>query len=152
MLRRLFPVGLVIAAAFLDRAGARGLAFDAVLLAVPLTAVGGLAAFGEHLEKGVARTQAFFWAAALLLVVIGAAARAPAVAEGVVPPLAEAALVGCLAVFCAQALASVFAELERERARGALGHVDQRLDREERADGYDESSDYGGLEQALGGR
>src|SRR5947209_19575586 len=114
MTRRFGPVALVIAGALADRAGAHGLAFDAMLLAVPLTAVAGLAAFAEHLERGTSRTQAIFWAAALLFVVVSAAARAPALAEGSVPPLAVAALVACLAVFCVQALVT----LVRQQAAG----------------------------------
>jgi hypothetical protein len=152
MARRLGPVALVIGAAFADRAGAHGLAFDAILLAVPATAVAGLAAFAEQLERGTSRLQATLWAAALAFVVVGAAARAPALAEGRVPPLAGMALVACLGLFCAQALASVVAELERERARRALRDVDQGLDGEERAYGHDEGGGYGSLEQALGGR
>jgi cyanate permease len=127
MTRRLVPAGLVIAAAFADRAGAHGLAFDAILVAVPVTAVAGLAAFAEQLERGTARVQALLWAMALLFVVVGAAARAPAVAEGVVPPLAVAALVGCLTVFCAQALFALAGEvrpLERQGVGSALGDVD----------------------------
>src|SRR2546423_78547 len=128
--RRLFAVTAVIAAAFCDKGGVCGLAFDAALLAVPLIAVAGLGAYSEYLEQRAARTQALFWAIGLILAVVGAAARARAVAQGVVPPLADAALVGCLAVFCLQALASVVAELQRERRRSPFRDVDQRLDRE----------------------
>jgi hypothetical protein len=127
MARRFGPVGLVIAAAFADRAGAHGLAFDAILVAVPVTAVAGLAAFAEQLEHGTALAQALLWAMALVFVVVGAAARAPAVAEGVVPPLAVAALAGCLTVFCAQALFALAGEmrpLERKGVGSPLGDVD----------------------------
>jgi len=127
MTRRLVPAALVIAAALADRAGAHGLAFNAILVAVPATAVAGLAAFAEQLERGTARVQALLWAMALLFVVVGAAARAPAVAEGVVPPLAVAALVGCLTVFCAQAFVALAGELrplERKGVGGPLGDVD----------------------------
>jgi hypothetical protein len=143
---------LVVTAAIADRGGAHGLAFDAILLAVPLTAVAGLASFGDYLERGAAGADVVLSALALVLTVVAAAARAPAIAEGVVPPLAQAALVGCLVVFCAQALVSVFAELERERARSALRYVDQWLDGEERADGDREGGEYGALEQALARR
>src|SRR2546421_2243544 len=104
MARRIVPFGLVVAAAFADKVGAHGLAFDAMLLAVPVTAIAGLAALADHLERGAPRMQALLWAVTLLLMVVGAAARAPALAEGVVPPLAVATLVACLAVFCVQAL------------------------------------------------
>jgi len=127
MTRRLVPAALVIAAALADRAGAHGLAFDAILIAVPATAAAALAAFAEQLERGTARAQALLWAMALLFVVVGAAARAPALAEGVVPPLAVAALVGCLTVFCAQALFALAGEvrpLERKGVGSPLGDVD----------------------------
>ena len=113
MARRIAPFGLVVAAAFADKAGAHGLALDAILLAVPLTAVAALGAFDQHLEGKAARTSTFLWAGVLVLEVVGAAARAPSVAAGVTPPLAEAALVGCLTLFCAQALVGVAAELRR---------------------------------------
>ena len=127
MTRRLVPAALVIAAALADRAGAHGLAFDAILIAVPATAAAALAAFAEQLERGTARAQALLWAMALLFVVVGAAARAPALAEGVVPPLAVAAIVGCLTVFCAQALFALAGEvrpLERKGVGSPLGDVD----------------------------
>ena len=44
--RRAIPVGLVVAAAAADGAGAHGLAFYALLLAVPAAAVAALETFG----------------------------------------------------------------------------------------------------------
>src|SRR5213080_3333898 len=50
MARRVVPVGLVIAAAAADGAGDHGLAFYALLLAVPAAAVAALEAFGRVLD------------------------------------------------------------------------------------------------------
>jgi hypothetical protein len=47
------------------------------------------------------------------LTVVGAAVRAPALAEGTVPALARSSVVACLAIFCAQAIAGLFSELRR---------------------------------------
>ena len=104
----------MIAAAAADGAGAYGLAFYALLLAVPAAAVAALDAFGNVLDGAQNHLHALLWSAVLALVVVGAAVRAPAVTEGAVPALARSALLACLAVFCVQAAVALTAEL-RER-------------------------------------
>lgn len=111
MARRAIPVGLVIAAAAADGAGAHGLAFYAVLLAVPTSAIAALEAFGHVLDEARDHLHALLWTMVLALVVVGSAVRAPAVTEGAVPTLARSALLACLAVFCVQAVAAAAAEL-----------------------------------------
>ena len=111
MARRAIPVGLVIGAAAADGAGAHGLAFYALLLAVPTAAVAALDAFGAVLDGAQEHLHAVLWAAVLLLLVVGAAVRAPEVTEGSVPALGRSALLACLAVFCIQAVAAAAAEL-----------------------------------------
>ncbi|MFL5920284.1 MAG: hypothetical protein ACJ75Q_10675 [Gaiellaceae bacterium] len=111
MARRAIPVGLVIAAAAADGAGAHGLAFYALLLAVPAAAVTALEAFGHVLDDARDHLHALLWTIVLALLVTGAAVRAPAVTEGSVPALGRSALVACLAVFCVQAAVSAAAEL-----------------------------------------
>ena len=113
MTRRAIPVGLVIAAAA-DGAGAHGLAFYALLLAVPAAAVAALEAFGRVLDGAGEQLHALLWALVLALVVVGAAVRAPAATEGGVPALGHSALLACLAVFCVQA---VVAATQEFRAR-----------------------------------
>jgi hypothetical protein len=113
MARRVLPVGLVVSAAAADGAGVHGVAFYLLLAAVPASAVAALDAFGELLEDGSSRLHALLWAFVLALTVAGAAVRAPVIAEGSVPALARSALIGCLAIFCVQALASLTAELRR---------------------------------------
>jgi hypothetical protein len=111
MARRWIPVALVIAAAAADGAGAHGVAFYALLAAVPAAAVAALNAYGEALEDARSRLQALLWAVVLALTVVGAAARAPALSEGGVPAIARTAVVACLAIFCAQAVAGLVSEL-----------------------------------------
>jgi hypothetical protein len=113
MARRAIPVGLVVAAAAADGAGAHELAFYALLLAVPAAAVVALDTFGELLDGAHNHLHALLWTVVLGLIVVGAAVRAPAVTEGAVPALARSALLACLAIFCVQAVASLAAELRR---------------------------------------
>ena len=113
MARRALPVALVLAAAAADGAGAHGLAFYALLAAVPAAAAAALESFGESLEGTTNRLHALPWAVVLGLTVTAAAVRAPALAEGVVPALGRSAVVACLAIFCVQALVGLVAELRR---------------------------------------
>lgn len=110
---RWFPVALVVAAAAADGAGMHGVAFYALLAAVPAVAVAALGAYGDLLERGGGRVQACLWGAVLALTVTGAAVRAPSLAEGTVPALGRSAVVACLAIFCAQAIAGLVGELRR---------------------------------------
>jgi hypothetical protein len=111
MARRAIPVALVVAAAAADGAGVHGLAFYALLAAVPAAAVAALDAFGMVLDGANEHLHALLWTMVLALVVVGAAVRAPAVTEGAVPALARSALVACLAVFCVQAVVAATEEL-----------------------------------------
>ena len=104
-------MGLVIAAAAADGAGAHRLAFYALLLAVPAAAVAALEAFGCVIDDNRDHLHALLWTAVLGLLVTGAAVRAPEVTEGVVPALGRSALLACLGVFCVQAAVSAAAEL-----------------------------------------
>jgi hypothetical protein len=110
MARRAIPVGLVVVAAAADGAAAHTLAFYALLLAVPAAAVAALEAFGHVLDGAGDHLHALLWALVLALVVVGAAVRAPAVTEGAVPAVAHSALLGCLAVFCVQAMVALAEE------------------------------------------
>ena len=91
MSRRWIPVALVLAAA----------------------AVAALEAFGESLEGAGSRLHAFLWAVVLALTVTGAAVRAPVLAQGTVPAVGRSAVVGCLAIFCVQAVVGLVTELRR---------------------------------------
>ena len=116
--RRVLPVLLVLAAGVAEARGAHGLAFDALLAAVPFTAVAGLVSFGAYLERredALGGIQALLWALSLCLVVLSCAVRSPATEAGVVPPLGSSALVACLAIFVLKALVAT-----APYARGAL--------------------------------
>jgi hypothetical protein len=113
MARRAIPVGLVVAAAAADGAGAHGLAFYALLLAVPAVAVAALGEFGELLDGTRGHLHALLWTVVLALTVTGAASRAPDVSRELVPGIARSALLACLAIFCVQAVVALAAELRR---------------------------------------
>jgi hypothetical protein len=103
---RAAPGVLAAAAAVADFASAPVLAFYALVLAVPPAAAAGLAAYGDLIDEDAGWLRACLWPAALELLVVGTAARAPALGEGTVPALATSALLACLALFLAQAVAS----------------------------------------------
>lgn len=85
-----------------DARGAHGLAFDALLAAVPCTAVIALICFGEHLEHragSLSGLQSLLWGLSLALLVLSCAARSPATETHTLPPLGASALAACLVVF-----------------------------------------------------
>jgi hypothetical protein len=100
--RRAFPALLAIIAAVADTRGAHRLAFDALLAAVPFTAVIALVCFGEYLERrprSLGGLQSLLWGLALALLVLSCAARSPAAEANTLPPLGASALIACLVVF-----------------------------------------------------
>jgi hypothetical protein len=107
---------LAIVAAFADARGAHGLAFDALLGAVPFAAVSALVTFGDYLERRedpVLALQSLLWGLALVLLVLSCAARSPATQTHTLPPLGWSALVGCLFVFALKASLAVAPLLRR---------------------------------------
>jgi hypothetical protein len=100
--RRVLPALLALLAAVADAHGAHGLAFDALLAAIPFAAVAGLEAFGaylEHRDHSLGGVQALLWTLALVLLVLSCAARSPGAQTTTLPPLGWSALVACLGVF-----------------------------------------------------
>jgi hypothetical protein len=96
------PGLLAIAAFCADGRGSHGLAFDALLGAIPFAAVSALETFGTFLEArddAVAGVQALLWALALALLVLSCAARSPATTAGTLPTLGASALAAALVVF-----------------------------------------------------
>jgi hypothetical protein len=100
---RVATIGLVLAAALADHSGSHTLAFDALLLAVPVTAYVALRELG--------RTSAYLWGVVLTLLLLATSARAPALGDASVPPIARSALMACIVVFCLQALVALADEL-----------------------------------------
>ncbi len=114
---RLLTVGLVLGAAFADAAGAHGLAYYALVVAVPVAAVVALAALGAVLDGSAAepldRILAGLSAAVVPFLLLGAAVRAPLL-EGRPPPTIGATCVlVCLALFALQTLLSATAAAPR---------------------------------------
>ena len=102
-MRRWIPIAIALAAAAAEAAGEPGLAFNLVLLAVPVTAVGDL--LDNRTLASVEPAEALeplLFGIALLLLVAGAAAGAPGFA-----------ISGCLAVFGVQVLLGLSLELRR---------------------------------------
>jgi len=107
---RVLPVVLVAVAAVADGRGAHHAAFDALLAAVPFTAVAALAAFDRWLasrDVPLRGLQAVLWALALALVVLSCASRSTAARTHPLPPLAASSLAACLAVFALKALVAL---------------------------------------------
>jgi hypothetical protein len=113
-INRLAPIALVLAAALADHLGAHSIAFDFLLLAVPVTAIAGLRGVSERVD-GKSSAHAYGWAVVLALLLVATAARAPAVGDATVPTVARSALIACVVVFCLQALAALAAELRESR-------------------------------------
>ncbi len=116
MVRRLLPGLLALAAVYADGHGSHGLAFDALLGAIPFAAVAGLEAFGAFLERrqdAVLGVQAVLWAVALAFLVLSSAARSSAAQTGSLPALGSSALVAALGVFAVKASLAVTGALRR---------------------------------------
>ena len=104
----MLPAVLVAIAAIADGHAAHGLALDALLGAVPFTAVSAIAAFGGYLDRrddAVVALQALLWALALVLLLVSCEVRSNAL-HGV-PPLAVSSLVAFLGIFVIKATIAV---------------------------------------------
>jgi hypothetical protein len=115
-------IALVAAAPLADAAGAHGLAFWALVGALPVGAACGLASFGSFLDDRddvVTSLQALLWAPSLLLLLAAAAARGPALATAGVPRLGVTALVGCLAVLALKSAVFACERIYRGSARAS---------------------------------
>jgi hypothetical protein len=110
---RLAPIALVFGAALADQAGSHTLAFYALLVAVPASAVAALYTVADRVDGKAEPVQTYLWGAALALLLISTALRAPALGDSTVPAVARSALLACVAVFCAQAVAALASELRR---------------------------------------
>jgi hypothetical protein len=105
---------LLLAVAVSDALGFPAASFYLLVLGVPLTAAAGLLCFARVVDAvngsggdALGRLQAVLATVLVLAVVVGAAARAPAVTEGVVPPVAAVALGIAFAVLVLQALVAL---------------------------------------------
>ena len=114
-------IGLVLMAGLADAAGGHRLAFYLLVLAVPAIAAAALSALGAAFEPGDSRAVGRAWvqAAALLLVLVSAAARAPGRGDGV-PRFAISALVVCLVLYAAQGALTAWPGVRRRLAAHPL--------------------------------
>ncbi len=126
--RRLLPALAVLLAAAADAWGGRELALLCLLAAVPAAGAAALAFFGELVDsletpkiEFVRLAQALLWAAALALIVLSAALRAPA-GVGEVPRQSATALALCLGLVALEGLLAAALEFRgRLEPRPALG-------------------------------
>ena len=116
MRSRLLPLVLVAAAAAADALLLHELAFYLLVAAVPAAAIVALTTFGELVDLPgraavvpAARVQSGLAALGLVAVVFATAVRAQAPDENVVPAVGVSALVACVVVFAAHALAALAA-------------------------------------------
>ena len=113
---------LVLVAAYADARGAHGLAFDALLGAIPFAAVSALVGFGDYLEGRddvIRGLQALLWALALALLVVSCAARSPDAQTHALPPLGASALAACVGVLVIKLCVSLVPYLRRDAVAAA---------------------------------
>ena len=123
MLRRLLPLGPVFLVALADGAGAHRLAFYLLLIAVVAAVAASLTCFGEALEGAPEDgLQAILAGLVLLLVVAGAAARAPYLTQGALPTSAVSAFVATAVVLGIQFVAGLPALLAGLRSPAPRGY------------------------------
>ena len=100
MSRRLLPTLLALAALISDAGGSHGLALAFLLCAIPAAFVLALDCYGDVLEARCSGIRPALAGLALVLLVLSAALRSPAVIGGV-PTLAVSALVITLVLYAA---------------------------------------------------
>ncbi len=105
---RLLTVGLVLAAALADAAGAHELAHYALVVAAPVGSLAALGALGSVLDgsadEPLDRVLAGLSAVAVPFILLGAAVRVPLLDNGPPPTIGATCVVVCLALFAVQAL------------------------------------------------
>jgi hypothetical protein len=106
MARRALPALLALIAFAADLAGAHGVAFGLVLAAIPAAFVLALECYGDALEARCGGVRPLLAAGGVVLLVLSAALRSPAVVGGV-PRLAVSAVVLCLLLYAAALLGAV---------------------------------------------
>ena len=100
MSRRLLPALLVLAALLSDAGGSHGLALAFLLFAIPAAFVLALDCYGDVLESRCGGFRPALAGLSLVLLVLSAALRSPAVIGGV-PKFAVSALVITLVLYAA---------------------------------------------------
>jgi hypothetical protein len=106
MARRALPALLALIALVADLAGAHGVALAFVLAAIPAAFALALECYGDALEARCGGLRPLLAGGGLVLLVLSAALRSPAVVGGV-PRLAVSAVVLCLLLYAAALLGAV---------------------------------------------
>jgi hypothetical protein len=106
MARRFLPAALVFAALLCDASGSHGLALALLLPAIPAAFVLGLDCYGDVLELRCSLVRPILAGLSLVLLVLSAALRSPAV-HGGVPTLAISTLVLALTLYAAVAAGAI---------------------------------------------
>jgi hypothetical protein len=127
VLPRALPVALVVGSALADARGLHTLGLYLLLAAVPAAASSAMTFFGRLLELSVGapeetivRVDAVVSALTLLLVVVAATVRSPAILVGGVPTLSHSAVVACLCLYSVQGLVLAARTVPRERVAATL--------------------------------
>ena len=98
MVRRALPFLLALSALTADLSGAHGVALGFVLASIPAAFALALECYGDALEARCGGLRPLLAAGGLVLLVLSAALRSPAVVGGV-PRLAVSAVVLCLGLY-----------------------------------------------------
>src|SRR5256885_4907511 len=117
MARRPLPAALAFVALVADLAGAHGVALTMLFLAIPTAFVLTLDCFADVLEERCGAARPLVAGAGLVLLVLSATLRSPAVVGGV-PRIAVSAIVLCLLLYAGLALGVLVATI-----RGAQSPV-----------------------------
>ena len=107
MARRALPALLALIALLADVSGGHGVALAFVLAAIPAAFALALECYGDALEARCGGIRPLIAAGGLVLLVLSAALRSPAVVGGV-PRLAISALVLCLLLYAGALVGAVF--------------------------------------------
>ena len=116
MARRALPALLALIALLDDLSGDHGLALGFVLAAIPAAFVLALECYGDTLEARCGGVRPLVAAGGLVLLVLSAALRSPAVVGGV-PRLAVSALVLCLLLYAGVFLGALLPARQSAAAR-----------------------------------
>jgi hypothetical protein len=115
-MRRVLPGLLAVAALYADGHGSHGVAFYAILGAIPLAAVAGLDAFGAFLDDHrelLPGLQAALWGLAVALLVLSSAARSSVGETHPAPALGASALAAAVGVLVLKACLAVVPYVRR---------------------------------------
>jgi hypothetical protein len=107
MARRALPALLALIALFADLSGDHAVALGFLLAAIPAAFALALECYGDALEARCGGLRPLVAAAGLVLLVLSAALRSPAVVGGV-PHLAVSAVVLCLLLYAGALVAALY--------------------------------------------